>query len=186
MADQNPSQPEQPGQVPPEKAEPSVPIPEPEPATPLEKLASTPPGEDSGKSSQGSSAEPPPEPPRAAEVTPQEPEGTPEAQESFPCPFDEDIGYEIVEPPEGEESDDSFASVPPGPTEEVNFEPPRVRGPRRRGDRGRRQAARAGAPDRDREPEPAIKRFPIWLAIAGAVLAAAIIIVVICLAVRGR
>ena len=79
----------------------------------------------------------------------QEPEGTSEAPENFPCPFDEDIGYEIVEPPEGEESDDGFASIPPGPTEEVNFEPPRVRGPRRRRDRGRREAVRAGAPAPD-------------------------------------
>jgi hypothetical protein len=112
---------------------------------------------------------------------PQEPEGAPE---SFPCPFDEDIGYEIVEPPESEESDDGFATIPPGPTEEVNFEPSRVRGPRRRRDRGRRQELRSGAPARDRESP--VKRFPIWLAVAGVALAAAIIAVVILLAAHGR
>ncbi len=116
----------------------------------------------------------------------QEPEGASEAPENFPCPFDEEIDYEIVEPPEGEESDDGFESIPPGPTEEVNFEPPRVRGPRRRRDRGRREAAPAGSPAPEREPEPAVKHFPIWLAVAGAVLTAAIIIVVILLATHGR
>jgi hypothetical protein len=138
---------------------------------------------------QGSSAEPPTqpiEPPQSAEAASQPPEGVPESQENFPCPFDEDIGYEIVEPPEGEESDDGFASIPPGPTEEVNYEPPRVRGPRRRGDRGRRQAARPAAPVQDRDREPATKRFPIWLAVAGVVLSAAIIAVVILLARSGR
>ena len=151
MADQIPAQPEQPGQVPPDKAEPRL-----KTASRLrnrsgrmspEKLASNPPGEDSDEAIAGFIRRTAgPSRPAAAEVTPQEPEGTPESQENFPCPFDEDIGYEIVEPPEGEESDDGFASIPPGPTEEVNFEPPRVRGPRRRRDRGRREPARAGAP----------------------------------------
>jgi hypothetical protein len=177
MADQIPAQPDQPGRVPPDEAEQA------------EQPVASSPESDSNKPLQGSAAEPPAEPaepPRAAEGVPQEPEGTPESSEDFPCPFDEDIGYEIVEPPEGEESDDGFASIPPGPTEEVNFEPPRVRGPRRRRDRGRREAVRAGEPAPGREPEPAIKPFPVWLVIAGAVLLAAIIVVVIWLATHGR
>ena len=150
-----------------------------------ETIAPSPSGETSDKPPQDSAAEPPPEPP-AAEALPQEPEGAPETPGNFPWPFDEDIGYEIVEPPEDEESDDGFASIPPGPTEEVNFGPPRVRGPRRRRDRGRREPARAGAPAPVGELEPAIKHFPIWLAVAGAVLVAAIILVVILLATHGR
>jgi hypothetical protein len=190
MADQIPAQPEQPGQVPPDKAEPVVPpseSSESEPGTSPERSAQAPTGGDSDESLQGPSVGPPTEPPETphiAEAASQAPEGVPESQENFPCPFDEDIGYEIVEPPEGEESDDGFASIPPGPTEEVNFEPPRVRGPRRRGERGRRQAAPAGAPVRDKEP--AVKHFPIWLAVAGAVLVAAIIVVVVLLVTHGR
>jgi hypothetical protein len=191
MADQIPTQPEQPEQVPSDHVEqaekPVVPSRESERGMSPEMPAPSPSGEGSDKPLQGSAVEPlsePAEPPRAAEGMPQEPEGTPESSENFPCPFDEDIGYEIVEPPEGEESDDGFASIPPGPTEEVNFEPPRVRGPRRRRDRGRREAARAGAPAPGMEPGPAIKPFPIWLAIAGAVLLAAIIVVAIWLAVQ--
>jgi hypothetical protein len=193
MADQIPAQPEEPARVPPEQAAPAVPSSQSEGAASPERISPAPPGENPDKSLQGSSAGPPTGPPPAAEAgllpqgpaaAPQAPEGAPETPEDFPCPFDEDIGYEIVEPPEGEESDDGFASIPPGPTEEVNFEPARVRGPRRRGDRARRQAARAGAPAEDREPT--VERLPIWLAVAGAVLLAAIIAVVILLAVHGR
>jgi hypothetical protein len=196
MADQIPAQPEQPGQVPPEKAAPEVPSSKSERGASPEGIVPAPPGENSDRSLQGSSAGPPTEPaapPPAAEAgplpqgpaaAPQAPEGAPETPENFPCPFDEDIGYEIVEPLEGEESDDGFASIPAGPTEEVNFEPARVRGPRRRGDRGRRQAARAGAPAPEREPT--VERLPLWLAVAGAVLLAAIIAVVILLAAHGR
>ncbi len=187
MADQIPTQPGQPGQVPPEKAAPAVPPSKSEPGAPEEKIAPGPPVKDSAESSQGPSAVPPAEPaapPPSAEAAPQAPEGAPESQENFPCPFDEDIGYEIVEPPEGEESDDGFASIPAGPTEEVNYEPPRVRGPRRRGDRGRRPAAQPAAPVLDREP--AVRRFPIWLAVAGIVLVAAIIAVAILLATHAR
>jgi hypothetical protein len=190
MTDQIPAQPEQPGQVPPDKAEhvetPAAPPPESERGMSPETIASGSPAEASHKPLQDSAAEPPPEPTPAPEAAPQEPESTPEAQESFPCPFDEELGYEIVEPPDGEESDDGFASIPAGPTEEVNFEPPRVRGPRRRRDRARREPVRAGTPSPDREAAPAVKRFPIWLAVAGAVLLAAIIIVVILLVAHGR
>jgi hypothetical protein len=186
MAEQVPAQSGQPGEVPPEKAEPTLPPSESAPGAPAEGISPIPSGEVPEESLQGPLAEPPanpPEPPRAAEGIAQEPEG---ASENFPCPFDEEIDYEIVEPPEGEESDDGFESIPPGPTEEVNFEPPRVRGPRRRRDRGRREGAPAEPSAPERKPEPAVKHFPIWLAVAGAVLLAAIIIVVILLATHGR
>jgi hypothetical protein len=45
---------------------------------------------------------------------------------------------------------------------------------------------RAGAPAQGGELEPTIKHFPIWLAVAGAVLLAAIIVAVIWLATHGR
>ncbi|MGO8705547.1 MAG: hypothetical protein ACLQVA_17180 [Candidatus Brocadiia bacterium] len=189
MADQIPAQPGPPGQVPPEKAAQSVPPSESERGALPEKIAPVPSVEDSDEPLQGPSAGPPAEPPApspSAEAESQAPEGAPVSQENFPCPFDEDIGYEIVEPPEGEESDDGFASIPAGPTEEVNYEPPRVRGPRRRGDRGRRPPVRAEAPAQEKDRAPAVKRFPIWLAVAGVVLAAAIIIVVVLLARGGR
>jgi hypothetical protein len=106
--------------------------------------------------------------------------------ENFPCPFDEDIGYEIVEPLE-EESDDGFASIPAGPTEEVSFEPPRTRGPRRRRDRGRREREpmRAGAPALA-AAQQSKKRLPLWLAVAGAAIVIAIVAVVIWLVAHGR
>jgi hypothetical protein len=177
MAEQSPAQPEQPEKVPPDEPEPVAPAPESEPGGPLENIVPTPPGENSDQPSQLSSAEPPTE-------SPQYDEHPLETSENFPAPFDEDIGYEIVEPPEGEESDDGFASIPPGPTEEVSFEPPRVRGLRRRRDRGRREAARAGAPAPEREPPT--KPFSIWLAVAGVALLAAIIAVVVLLILHAR
>jgi hypothetical protein len=175
MAEQSSAQPEQPEKVPPGKAEPAAPSPELARGGSPQKAIPTPPGENADRSLQDSSAERPADSPQGAELPA-------EASENFPFPLDADIGYEIVEPPEGEESDDGFASIPPGPTEEVNFAPPRVRGPRRR--RGRREAVRAGTPEP--EMEAAIGRFPIWLAVAGALLLVAIAIVIVLLIVHGR
>ena len=47
------------------------------------------------------------------------------------------------------------------------------------------QRRNAAAPVLDREPEP-LRRFPIWLAVAGIVLVAAIIAVAILLATHAR
>ncbi len=147
MADQIPAQPGQPGQVPPEKAAPGVPPSESERGASPEKIAPVPPVEDSDEPLQGPSAGPPAEPPApspSAEAESQAPEGAPESQENFPCPFDEDIGYEIVEPPEGEESDDGFASIPAGPD--------------RRGELRAAARPRAETPRRPRPPSSGARR----------------------------
>jgi len=55
-----------------------------------------------------------------------------ERQESSPPPFDLNIEeFEIVEPPEDEDRMTVSPAFRPGPRKRLNFEPQRVRGPRR-------------------------------------------------------
>lgn len=80
--------------------------------------------------------------------------------------------FDIIEPPEEEEEDTGFAKIPPGPTEEVDYDEPRQRRPRR----GRQQR---------REPRRVEKPAPVAAASkphgASRLVIAAIVIMVIVL-----
>jgi len=129
------------------------------------------PQEPSGKPPETPGAEQPPD------ESSREPIGeSPADEEALPNPLEQEVEYEIVEPPEEEEGDDGFASILPGPTEEIRFE---EAGARKTGRRGRYRGPREPV-----QEMPPPRRAAWWWIVAAAVAVILLVALILLLAAR--